>query len=346
MKFHKVFKKYQQFPAVIAVSLSVFTGCGPQAAEFSILPAFQNTFQGSVANNKVDILWVVDNSGTMLTKQQNLSAGFSSFIQVFQNKGFDFRMAVVTTDLRPAPAGQEGIFQAQPYNGDSYFVLTNNTPDVAEHFKANIEVGDNGHWEERPLDAVELALSPALLNGANAGFLRNDAHLAVIMVSDVDDSFSVITPVGLVDFLNGIKPDKFDVISRTYKKNFTISAVVVDVTNPGNTACLAPFEDGIKFKNLVAATNGSLASICEADFSDGLNQISQRIAEAITEIPLAREPDVSTIKITFNGVSVPMNAANGWTYSSAGNKVSFHGNSIPTDNTAISINYTPKDIIR
>jgi hypothetical protein len=112
------------------------------------------------------------------------------------------------------------------------------------------------------------------------------------------------------------------------------------------TGCVAPFSPGVEFKDLVTATSGSVANICDADFSAGLTQISQRIAEAITEIPLSRDPDVSTIVVTFNGSVVAQDATDGWTYSASGNKIVFHGDAIPTDNTSIGIDYTPADIIR
>lgn len=346
MKNTSLLKKIFKFSAVTTCSFGIFSACGPNAGNFSILPASQSTFQGSVANNKVDILWVVDNSGSMLTKQQNLSAGFASFASVFQTKGFDFRMAVVTSDIRSNPTGQAGVFQAQAFNAATYTIVTPTTPDMADHFKANVEVGDTGNANATILDAINLSLSPTLLAGSNTGFLRADAHLAVIVLSDADDNDSTASVTDVTTFLSNLKPDRFDVITRTYKKNFTVSAVVVDTSNTSNAACPMPFEDGVKFKQLVTATNGSLASICEADFSAGLNQISQRIAEAITEIPLARVPNTSTIRITFNGVVVPNDATNGWTYSSTGNKVVFHGTSIPNDNTSINIDYTPNDIIR
>jgi len=43
---------------------------------------------------------------------------------------------------------------------------------------------------------------------------------------------------------------------------------------------------------------------------------------------------------------VAKDATNGWTYSSSGNKIVFHGSAIPSDNTSIGIDYTPNDIIR
>ena len=109
---------------------------------------------------------------------------------------------------------------------------------------------------------------------------------------------------------------------------------------------LAAFTASAESLVVNGSLNGSIANICAANFSTGLSQISQRIAEAITEIPLGRAPDASTIQILFNGSVVPQSATDGWTYDATGNKIVFHGNYIPRDNTSISINYTPADIIR
>ncbi len=369
MKKSKLFSKILNFTGLSGAATLGFVACGPGAADLSIMPTGQSTYQGSVANNKVDVLWVIDNSGSMYTKQEKLGAGFSSFVQVFTSKSFDFRMAVTSSDTRATPAGQAGEFQSLPYpyqhptdasrsnpanyvgaNGPSIKVITNSTTNLADHFISNVRVGDTGDANAKILDAITLALNSTNLAGANTGFLRSDAHLAVIMVSDADDgdiNFGLGSTASITDVQNTLqtlKPDKFDVITRKYKKNFTVSAVVVN--NPADTNCVVPFEEGVEFKQLANATNGSIANICDNNFSTGLNQISQRIAEAITEIPLAQVPNVSTIRILFNGVDVPKDATNGWTYESSGNKVVFHGNYIPADNTNISVLYTPNDIIR
>ena len=316
------------------------TSCGPSAPNLSILPAGQSSYQGSLANNKVDVLWVIDNSGSMLTKQQNLATSFDSFTTIFLNKGFDFNMAIATTDTRASPTGQAGLFQGAPT------VINTSTPNFSNTFKANVVVGSFGDPNAKALDAIQLSLSGALLSGSNTGFLRNEAHLAVVILSDADDNDSAASVNSTDAFLNSLKPDKYDVIARTYKKNYTVSSVIVDTSNASNSACPMPFEDGVKFKQISTLTGGGIASICEANFSQGLTNISKRIAEAITEIPLARIPQTNTLSVKFNGTAVPNDGTNGWTYQSSGNKIVFHGNYIPMDQTSIDINYIPNDIIR
>ena len=148
MKF--LFERLGRSGASIAACGLLLMSCGPKAANFSILPAGQSTYQGNIANNKVDILWVIDNSGSMLTKQQNLAAGFNSFANVFVNKGFDFRMAIVTSDTKSAGAGgQQGEFQGTPK------IISSNNPSFASIFQTNVIVGAGGDSAAKELDAID-----------------------------------------------------------------------------------------------------------------------------------------------------------------------------------------------
>jgi hypothetical protein len=339
MNFSKRPSKFATAGTLLGLCGIALVACGPRAANFELLAAGQSTYQGSTANNKVDVLWVIDNSFSMLTKQTNLANGFSSFANVFVNKGFDFHMAIITTDV--SGTGQNGEFQGAPA------IFTSSTANFVSTFATNVQVGQGGDAQAKSLDAIQLALTAPNLTGVNAGFLRSDAHLAIIQLSDADDDDSTASTADTLTFLDDLKPEKFDVISRTYKKNYTVSAVGVDdIADPDCAGLLPLIEEAVKFKSLVNSTNGSFASICKNDFSDGLSSISQRIAEAITEISLARTPDTTTLTVSFNGVAVPNDGTNGYTYVSDGNKIVFHGSYIPQDQTSIGINYIPSDIIR
>ena len=50
----------------------------------------------------VDVLWVVDNSGSMSEEQGQVVANFQDFINEFISLGLDYHMAVVTTDMDDA----------------------------------------------------------------------------------------------------------------------------------------------------------------------------------------------------------------------------------------------------
>ncbi len=50
-------------------------------------------------NKKVDVLLVIDNSGSMGEEQANLAANFGPFIEQLEGAGVDYRIGITTTDL-------------------------------------------------------------------------------------------------------------------------------------------------------------------------------------------------------------------------------------------------------
>lgn len=137
------------------------------------------------AAKKVDILFVIDNSGSMAEEQRKLKDNFEAFITELTKEDLnDYQIGIITTDMR------EPIFlgklQGTPriINGKSM-----SKRQVIDAFTKNVMVGTTGTSYEKSLDAVKLALSPAMTKegGYNQGFLRDGAMLAVIFVGDEDD---------------------------------------------------------------------------------------------------------------------------------------------------------------
>ena len=168
-------------------------------------------------NRDLDMLFVVDDSPTMLDKQESLKAGFPRFVELLaMNQGGlpNLHIGVVTTDLGtrgtedavPGPQigsgpgscmnlGDGGILQTNnstlvtgnfisDIDDGSGTRMTNYTGTLAGAFSAFASVGATGCGFEQPLEAAKVALDN---NPANAGFLRPTANLAVIFVTDEDD---------------------------------------------------------------------------------------------------------------------------------------------------------------
>ncbi len=146
---------------------------------------------------KVDILWMVDNSPSMTAVQDNLAANFASFIQdlAHADPPVDYHIAVVTPDT-PSEGGA-----LRPVAGhEDYRYIACNSPELAsdcnigsllqakEAFQRTVTVGADGLPVERGLLAVHMALSEPMASTTNDGFLREDASLYVIMVSDEGDA--------------------------------------------------------------------------------------------------------------------------------------------------------------
>ena len=164
-------------------------------------------------NRNLDILFVIDNSGSMREEQASLVANFNRFINVLDNieGGLpNVHIGVVSTDIGAGPYGimgctgngDNGILQNAPVGGacdtpgperyivdianDDGVTRTNNyTGTLADTFSCISELGTTGCGFEQPLEAMRRALNGS--NAQNAGFLRDDAFLAVIIISDEDD---------------------------------------------------------------------------------------------------------------------------------------------------------------
>lgn len=177
------------------------------------------TGDGDDGCKKIDLLFVIDNSGSMLTEQTNLIAAFPAFADTIQDvlpEASDLHVAVTTTDdlgLAPGSFGQDAqpfaedpcvntlgglIDRETPADGNSgygepcgfssgarYMV---NGPDLAAEFACAAAVGVHGNGLERHADAILGALDPG--SSCAQGFVRDDALLVIVVITDEDDDWS------------------------------------------------------------------------------------------------------------------------------------------------------------
>ncbi|MBA3394190.1 MAG: hypothetical protein H0T89_16195 [Deltaproteobacteria bacterium] len=147
----------------------------------------------------VDILFVIDDSMSMADEQAQLGIWSSNLFEVLSGSGDlpDLHIAVTSSSvdipsLEQCRSGMGGSFQvggAVLQNGR--FIrdvagLTgrerNYSGTLTETFAKMARVGDSGCGMEQPFKAARLALS-----NESEGFLRDDALLLVVFVTDEDD---------------------------------------------------------------------------------------------------------------------------------------------------------------
>lgn len=191
---------------VVSISALAMTACSNNQSSFSLLPASQNFQQSnSSTSNKVDLLWVVDNSPSMIPAQNNILNNISAFMTNFQSKNLDFKLAVTTTEAYLAGTKFTGNnaysqfrdgatlyqldAQGRPTTTVSYskysgiFVIVPGVLNLINTFITNAYQGDQGSGDERAFRSLQIALN----DSQNTGFHRPDAYLAVIILSDEDD---------------------------------------------------------------------------------------------------------------------------------------------------------------
>jgi hypothetical protein len=336
-------------------SLTTFVGCDKGGSTFSI---GSNTAQFQQASlfvpRKLDVLFVVDNSGSMSSSQTSLATNFPSFISYFKNKGYDFRIAVTTTD---AFYGDQFVgtgcslcvaSQAQFRSGTSpkIYTVDNNTVNIDSVFGSNVQVGTTGSGDERAFSSMKAALSSSL----NAGFHRSDAYLSVILVSDEEDfshddtsmneSYTQPTLHTVASYKNFL--ETFTKANAT--TDFSVSTIsVLDETCRASLG--AGRKIGQRYMQLADLTGGSKNSLCN-NFDSVLNNISATImAQTQAEFKLNRKPIVSSIRVIIDGVLVPESATDGYLYDSVANTIHIYGSTYqPRAGASITINFDPETI--
>jgi hypothetical protein len=106
---------------IAAASVSVFSACNSNPVEFlSSNGSIQKTLPRSASSQqKMDILWVVDNSGSMCQEQKFLGENFDKFINGLSQTQLDFHLAVTTTHVPGSayafePVAKAGHIQSTP----------------------------------------------------------------------------------------------------------------------------------------------------------------------------------------------------------------------------------------
>jgi hypothetical protein len=392
------------------------SSCGDKSADISILATSDSFVQSEAVNNKVDILWIVDSSGSMAPYQANLAANFSTFINGFVTQGYDFNMAVAGTDAwvreynynggtcnnNPNPShnpnntytssadcnpttatfgdltklrdgdiyGTYSGGHTHPGTRSGTYLITSlmNPADIVSTFATDVKVGVRGDGIEAGFQSMRSVLR---LNsdgtqgyggetyGDLANFRRSSAFLAVIIVSDEEDQSTKDSASGFDDyddFTNEYSPG-YDTTEYTNafvsfldgytgstpgNRNYNVSAIYdTDINHcAGHDSSSAT---GYRYGAIVNATDGVAGSICDANFSDNLDEISHHIVELSTRFKLSQEPDPSTISILVNSVSIPNSPTNGWTLVDDNNVfyIVFHGTAVPPQGASISVNFTP-----
>lgn len=344
-----------------AAAAVLLAGCEKSADSFSLL-SDSSTFKQSTSyvQRKVDILWVIDNSGSMETSQQTLAANFQSFIDRFSRLNYDFQMGVITTDAY-LHAHYNNPLRSQLKDGaggvpTGFRIMNALTPNINQVFLGNISQGINGSGDERAFSSMELALK----NELNAGFVREGSFLSVIIVSDEDDFSHNDATNGIHSyfFTENYNHASMHPISRftgvlddvTRSQAGGVRNYSVSVISILDDACYDDLSDewpgrkiGHRYRQLVEATDGTLGSLC-SDFGQTLTMISDKVLELSSSFVLDREPYIETIFVTVNGTTVPKDAVNGWSYDEATRALSFHGASIPPAGADVRIYFDPKSV--
>ena len=275
--------------------------------------------------DEVDVMWVVDYSCSMREELQEVRDNFAAFVTEFSTLELDYHLAVITTDMdNPSHSGR--------IQGS---VITQASADPEQEFLTYVDQGDTGSGSEKGFEATEAALSEPLISSANAGFMREDAALAVIVVTDENDNSST-SASNFVSWFQGLKSDP---------EMVSFSAICGDrMTGCSSgdiwSGTMLQATGGDKYIDASEDTGGFFASICTENYDEALQHLSLTAAGMTVSFQLDYEPSsLADVQVTVDGSSIGNDSDNGWTYQADTNSVVFHGSAIPGPGETVFVSY-------
>jgi hypothetical protein len=199
-------------------------------------------------------------------------------------------------------------------------------------FAQNTDVGACG-GTERALDGAYAALTPPNINGHNSGFLRREAVLSIVVVTDEPEQ-SARTVQFFQNFFLSIKGFR-----NTQLFSFSaISGGETGCSGSGGNASAAP-----RLVELVEQTGGVSADICTTDWSRTLEDLSRQAFGFKSRFFLTNQPVIQTVEVFVDEERLPDREASGrvnWTYDFSTNSVNFTPLSVPAPGAVVRIEYT------
>ena len=301
----------------------------------------------------VDILWVVDNSGTMADAQAAVGDAFPSLLAELSVLAIDWRLGLLSTDMSD-PDHRGRLLEV---DDEGSILMDSTTADAASRFAGLVRLGDEGSPVERGLEASWAALSDPLASHDNHGFLREEARLAIIYVSDDEDcshegglpiessAACAADPASLVsvgDYLvryEGLKANPLDV---------SLHALV-------ETGVTAEFEGcggsnpGMRIMRAARGTGGMVAPLC-GDLTPSLTELGKQLAGRRSSFPLGGLPAEGSLQVQTRSADASEEAPtavvqditmqNGWTWDESSNSIRLWGAAVPDLGTIVRVEYT------
>ena len=266
-------------------------------------------FYQSATMNGIDILWIIDRSGSMATHNTRLLLGIESMLNVLNG-------LPVTTQWRLAMMSADSTKSVN----ELQFPLTYGADivDATDMFNATLM----GGYEE----GFDASYEYIVNNSYSNTWMRNDAALLIVFVSDEAEQSSGFTSGSdYVSWLSSLgRPQVY--VSSIVNINPTYSICNGSMTNVGT--------DYIDATNILG---GVVVDICSEDWSPGMTDAANQL-EPVIEYKLTHSPVPESIEVFVDGQKYDKTL---WYYESSINSVIF----TEMDTTGITVGPPPSTLV-
>lgn len=275
-----------------------------KSIQWSIVSTTKNLSQNVSVDNyrKVDILFVIDNSGSMQYEQQSMAQRTSNFLSIL--RGLDYQIGIVTTDPRATVNGNilatgDGRLLKIKNGATNQFMITSqqSETEAQDQLSQTLQRSETGSGSEQGIRAAYRLIERRNANETNAkNLIRDDAQFAVVLISDEDESDTQT---------KNIPENLLKLVSDTFsgQKRFSFNSII---TRPDDKACRESYgyAYGVIFKKMAELTGGIVGDVCATDYAAQVQDVAQGIRDLLKTLTLECVPLVDRgITITHEGVA-------------------------------------------
>jgi hypothetical protein len=248
---------------------------------------------------KVDVVFVIDNSGSMAYEQQSMAKRTANFLSIL--RGLDWQVAITTTDPRPTATGGDGQFVTLTGGNPGEWILDSrmNEKTAQDRLSQTLQRKETGSGTEQGIRAVYRVVERWQANDNKARTLvRDGAQLAAVLISDEDES------------ANTVKNDPHELMKLVNQafggqKRFNFHSIV---TKSGDRKCQTTYGAtfGLRYEALSNLTGGLIGSVCEMDYAAQVQGIAERVRNLLKTLTLECAPVAGRPVVVYrDGVVYP-----------------------------------------
>lgn len=295
-----------------------------------------------LGTSKADVLFIVESSGSMGEEQRWLGEHIGAFLSFAEAQEIDFHLGVTTAAVEDASgrltSSVPGTWRQSSADGPmvNRIVTPQTLPSPAAVFASNLSypLPGGSALPETGLWAALQAFLPPALNGHNAGFLREDAFLSVVFVSDEPDQ----SPESVNFYINALRSVK------GFHNPHLFAALGITAPFPG-ARCSGPggsARSSGRYAALIEQTGGGFQSICTSDWNRSLEDLSAVAFGFKSQFSLRHPPLEDTLEVRVGGEVLPSRTASGavnWVYLASTNSVAFAPVQTPAPGVEVRLRY-------
>jgi len=261
-----------------------------------------DSFTQHMSVDGIDILWVIDRSGSMGRYNAELLAGVEAMLLALPTS--DWRLVMISAD--PSKAVLSTEFPLVP--GDD---IDDAATMLATLTSAPYEEGFNSVY-----DYINH-------NPYSSTWMRPDAGLLVVFVSDEEEQSDIEYPT----------PSNFLSWYGSLRMGSVFMASVINLPE-ADSVCehwFSPIDVGNRFIEATSTLGGVVVDICSEDWSSGVTDATHSI-EPVENVVLTHKAEPDSIRVFINGA-----LNNDWYYQESDNTVYF--TIIPSAGQLVEVGY-------